>query len=814
MTRKAADLAGKKNSFFNKGGGRAFFRSGPQGLPFFSKGTPRPGIVQAKLSIGQPNDHYEREADHMADQVVQRKPIFESEVETPEDKVQRKCAACEKEEKQVQKKPDGSAQQTAAPHIESTLNASKGSGSPLPEQTRGQMESSFGADFSGVRIHNNNSAAQMSKGLNAQAFTHGSDIYFNSGKYDPDSKGGQHLLAHELTHTIQQDSGLRRKNTPSIQKDSTVDVDLVGPVDTYKVAQTGDVITTGEAAGPRILLKIELRSGETVTLTWYNFVFNKIETGDLRAWLQFRIFRMFYPDQMEFDALSSQLTPAQWRSLGNEPLLRLLEMHEKGTIHISDAVILTSYKGMIYVQAKATLDRNESQIDDLLSGGDRVKKIQEYSDGLREASQVRDSLQTKKGEITKIIEPKIAEIEHSLTQAHSFNFGLAGNLQNMDTFQRLKLLEREERLREPIKKIDEALEFWYQAFPLLTRLQTNEIRGENVESTLRVIKNNIVETRPRLDEALAGKGSLDLMDLQPIRQMVNANLGPKATSTIDQEDKRAARNSLIGGIALTLLGVALLFVPGGVFIDAAIGLAIAAKSINDAFVVGSAANTGLDVDDGLMSQAQASGAKFNAILSVIFAAIGVASASFKVLKLAKYYAAIGKVSPELSFSSKVGLARLLASNPELISNFKTSGELVEALGNLGVKVSPEELIALRSLMAQIHGVPRADVPVEKFKDYIFKEGAKHGKDRVFRSLGYDVSHSQDLAKIYELQGMSKFKAGAYTLGKLDGYGQRIDIVIDLQGIGPGSGKTSRLISGWMMREDSISLNTPFSGFPK
>ncbi|RNI33811.1 DUF4157 domain-containing protein [Hanamia caeni] len=64
------------------------------------------------------------------------------------------------------------------------------------------MESSIGADFSGVRIHNNSAAAQLSDNLNAQAFTHGNDIYFNSGKYDTSSSEGKHLLAHELTHTV------------------------------------------------------------------------------------------------------------------------------------------------------------------------------------------------------------------------------------------------------------------------------------------------------------------------------------------------------------------------------------------------------------------------------------------------------------------------------------------------------------------------------------------------------------------------------------------------------------------------------------
>jgi len=88
--------------------------------------------------------------------------------------------------------------------VEKMLNASKGEGSPLPEGIRNQMESSFGADFSRVRIHTGSVAGKMNKQLGALAFAHGKDIYFNVGKFDVNSKKGQQLLAHELTHTIQQ----------------------------------------------------------------------------------------------------------------------------------------------------------------------------------------------------------------------------------------------------------------------------------------------------------------------------------------------------------------------------------------------------------------------------------------------------------------------------------------------------------------------------------------------------------------------------------------------------------------------------------
>ena len=94
--------------------------------------------------------------------------------------------------------------------IENNLSASKGAGRPLPETILRQMENSFGVDFSQIRIHDNSMAVQMSRDLHAQAFTHGNDIYFNTGKFDGNSHAGMHLLAHELTHTIQQ-GGARPK---------------------------------------------------------------------------------------------------------------------------------------------------------------------------------------------------------------------------------------------------------------------------------------------------------------------------------------------------------------------------------------------------------------------------------------------------------------------------------------------------------------------------------------------------------------------------------------------------------------------------
>lgn len=109
----------------------------------------------------------------------------------------------------------------------------------------------------------------------------------------------------------------------------------------------------------------------------------------------------------------------------------------------------------------------------------------------------------------------------------------------------------------------------------------------------------------------------------------------------------------------------------------------------------------------------------------------------------------------------------------------------------------------------------ATANVRKFTDYIFKPGADHGKNSVFSSLGYSATDSAVLASMWESQGAAKYAQGEFTLGKLDTYGQRINIEIELQGRAQAQGQTSYLRSGWMIQGDgSIKLNTPFSGFTR
>ncbi len=137
---------------------------------------------------------------------VQAMEEEEEAVQTQEE--EEAVQAQEEEEEAIQPKSDNP---NPSPSIETKLNNSHGQGNKISGGTKNEMEAGFGADFSHVNIHTDNASIQMNKELGAQAFTHGNDVYFNKGKYKPDTKEGKHLLAHELTHTIQQGGMINKK---------------------------------------------------------------------------------------------------------------------------------------------------------------------------------------------------------------------------------------------------------------------------------------------------------------------------------------------------------------------------------------------------------------------------------------------------------------------------------------------------------------------------------------------------------------------------------------------------------------------------
>jgi len=214
--------------------------------------------VQAKLTVSHPGDSAEKEADRVADAVMQI-PASQPAIGRQEDPaIQRACAACakpeaeervdraaadeeevqraatdeeevqraaddddevkraveEKDDEKLQAKSRSDGVPKVTPELDSQIHNVQGSGAPLARETRAFFEPRLGADLSNVRVSTGSQASSVARQLNARAFTVGNNITFGAGQYQPSSNDGKRLIAHELTHVIQQGGarGAPRRN--------------------------------------------------------------------------------------------------------------------------------------------------------------------------------------------------------------------------------------------------------------------------------------------------------------------------------------------------------------------------------------------------------------------------------------------------------------------------------------------------------------------------------------------------------------------------------------------------------------------------
>lgn len=193
-------------------------------------------MMQTRPAISTPGDAYELEADHVAEQVM-RTPDGASHngvsvsAKAQDSEARRKCDKCEEEEAEgpLQKsaasnlRADADGPSQIPPVVGEVLNSP---GEPLDDATRAFMEPRFGADFGSVRVHSDSAAAESARAVNAHAYTVGEQIVFDRGRYSPGTDEGRRLLAHELTHVVQQTSASSvtntvQRQTPGADKDET-----------------------------------------------------------------------------------------------------------------------------------------------------------------------------------------------------------------------------------------------------------------------------------------------------------------------------------------------------------------------------------------------------------------------------------------------------------------------------------------------------------------------------------------------------------------------------------------------------------------
>jgi hypothetical protein len=218
-------------------------------------------VIQAKLSVNQPGDRFEQQADRMADAVMRMPepraaqetggsgstaiprlqricPECQEEVHSVQAPIQRVCSECEEK---LNGKPEGKLDLRAkelpghtsevTPGTQARIDALHGGGHPLPESERAFFEPRFGRDFGQVRLHTDSRAAESARTVNARAFTVGRNVVLGAGEYAPGNTEGRRLLAHELAHVIQQRAiGRTARPEGTIQRQEPVTTITFGAV--------------------------------------------------------------------------------------------------------------------------------------------------------------------------------------------------------------------------------------------------------------------------------------------------------------------------------------------------------------------------------------------------------------------------------------------------------------------------------------------------------------------------------------------------------------------------------------------------------
>ena len=166
-------------------------------IPATSPEASAPATRQAQLTIGASGDKHEREADQVAARVV-------SQINTPASRAMDQISRAMGQMSRAEAREGGLA---PAPGLEASIQQARGSGQPLADNIRKPMEQAFGADFSRVKVHTDRRSDQLNRCIRARAFTAGQDVFLRQGGLAPGSREGQRLLAHELTHVVQQNGG-------------------------------------------------------------------------------------------------------------------------------------------------------------------------------------------------------------------------------------------------------------------------------------------------------------------------------------------------------------------------------------------------------------------------------------------------------------------------------------------------------------------------------------------------------------------------------------------------------------------------------
>jgi Domain of unknown function (DUF4157) len=668
--------------------------------------------IQRKLSIGAVDDPLENEADAMADKVM-RMP------EQPF--VQRKCADCEEEE-MIQRSPlaasitpfiqtKGADGGTASDTVTEQINATRGSGSNMDRPTQSFMESRFGTDFSNVKIHTGDNAIQMSQELNAQAFTVGSDIYFNNGKYNPSSESGKHLLAHELTHTVQQGGDQINKypGGHAIQR-------VIDERPYSRQRGTGDTIGLRWYIEPENFSPIILQN-ETVRFNIKSSRLDDAEAHDV-GHLTWMLDGIEQPP--EFGVMDENenilvqrpsdvnnhpgYASQQFRSLGHRKIF--FRGNPCQTIMGCGSEIFVVYDidvrpSVAAPELRATAASVSADVDEL---GDEHNSLDELGVIIRRLAIRRafETLSTNKQEVLDMQQfyrtPESNARLHYIQDIYRVYEGLSNDIAELRPLEHERVEiglseSRSRQAREHIRQLQYAQAGIIGAYPEVGAYERNRGFFDNPttadeEGFRGFVLEKLGEVATAIDDTRYNIATND-MNILEVRSMIDrvaeeyGTGNPRVAQSITRMYDDRSYSELLTNLLFGSGQIALLFVPGiGPYLSFALGLVQAGISWEHAIDMSTAANTGLA--HGIVSDEEAAAAQFWAVVDAVFAAIdGIEAARGTLRTITSLRRSTGIAAEEVAGESTEAAARAGASSaPEIIGDSYEVARGVEMRGHI------------------------------------------------------------------------------------------------------------------------------------
>ncbi|WP_392529969.1 DUF4157 domain-containing protein [Nostoc sp. C117] len=345
--------------------------------------TTKPQQIMAKLMIGPVGDKYEQEADRVAAQVVQRINTPASVQSGEDETVQREEMETKDNEARLMRSTilqdssnDGG--MAATPDIEASINQARGSGQPLANNIREPMEQAFGTDFSRVKVHTDTQSDQLNQSIQARAFTTGQDLFFRQGEYNPGSRGGQELIAHELTHVVQQ-------NSSPVQQLAAKEVSTKNTQWSHKLTSHSEVIQ-------RVKINGEEKSNFMIATQVSKDFYNNNNFDEIRTALNDSTTKDFKNNEEIFSYLKTEKKimpqeenvisskPAVTSSTGSATSVHSSILKEVGQVLINGNQVIVYGRGSRYkehIKPKKALEYLKQQQTDIKEGSNNILKIGE-----------------------------------------------------------------------------------------------------------------------------------------------------------------------------------------------------------------------------------------------------------------------------------------------------------------------------------------------------------------------------------------------------------------------------------------------------